>query len=155
FAPAGVTCTGTARLYLDLVRTDDIANVAIAANTCAHLQIRYSLSLSNDGSAIIPNTASPNVLHSSIIGSNGITTAPPPPPKLNDSTFDIRSSTIAANRAAPLAFEFPAPANLECISSTGIIRNSVLLAPDGRSLACPDATLAGTVLDDETYADPS
>lgn len=154
-APAGVTCTGSARLYLDRVRIDDIAGVAIEANACAHLQIRESRILSNDGSAIIANAGSHVVLHSSIIGCNGSTTASTRALQLNDSTFDIRSSTIAANRAAPLAFEFPAPANLECISSTGIIRNSVLLAPDGRSLACPDATFAGTLLDDETYADPS
>lgn len=153
-APAGIRCTGSARLYLDRVRIDDIRGTALEADACAHLQLRESQVLGNDGSALVASGGSHVVVHSSVIGCNGSLTESTRALSFGDSTFDIRASTIAANRAAALAFDFPAPANLECSAASGLVRNSVLLSPEGRSIDCPEATFSGTLLDDDVLSDP-
>jgi len=136
---AALTCNN-ARLWLSNSTIEDSAS-GIVTDTCSALTVERSQIQQTAGHAIDARGSDVTIV-SSMLVRNGETGTDQSALRLEDSTFEVRYSTIVGSLGAV------ARASLYCLGSGGgLVRNSIVLSPSGPSIDCPVAHVTGTVAD--------
>ena len=139
---AGVTCSEGSMLHISDSLLDDNAQ-GISATDCESLTLERTQVQQTTGTALDVRGSHATLL-SSMFVRNGESSSESTAVRFEDSTFEIRYSTVVGSLGAE------GRASLYCSGSGGgDVRNSIMLSPSRPSVDCASAQVTGTATDTE------
>lgn len=152
---AALKCLDRSRLWVDDAEILDNAGTGIRGDECKRLVVRRTEIVGNAGHGIDLAQNSELELRSSVVACNGRSNTADLGIRIENSRFDIRASTVAANRSSERS------SNLRCVADLhhggplgGLIQDSIFVGQELSSVDCPWAEWSHSVVDDERLRGP-
>lgn len=149
-ADAAIKCLRGAQVWIDDALVTDNEGTGVRGDACERLVVRRTEVVHNRGDGISARHQSALEMRSSVVACNGDIAAAARGLVVDTSRFDIRRSTVAANRSSVRT------SNLLCTSDLrhtgpmgGLIQDSIFVSPGLSSIDCPWAEWNEAVVDDD------